>query len=203
MASLHCGPPPLHRLVATSAGFVLLVRMPLRVEDLDYETPRSARPKTAPWVKLRATVVKWFMGHCVEWTAAELAKLLSPGEKNVPINLRLAGLERESTLLPAGPGRLRVIIPAVLLKAAQATLGSELTLELQRVPPRQAPENLPPELLAALQRRPGGMELFRAMSISNQRASVRMIAEIKSEESRRQRSEKMIERIFELAAEKR
>ncbi|MBS0658704.1 MAG: YdeI/OmpD-associated family protein [Verrucomicrobia bacterium] len=176
--------------------------MPLRVSDLDYDAPPPRRAKAAPWVRLTAPVSKWFMGHCLEWNHTQLAKLVQPGEKNVPINLRVAGLERESTLLPAGPGRLRVIIASVVLKAARAQLGSELTVEVQRVPPRQPPENLPSELLAALQRRPGALELFRAMSISNQRALVRVVAEIKSEESRRRRSEKLTEQLFEMAARK-
>lgn len=176
--------------------------MPLRESDLDYDAPPSRRSKEAAWIKIRGTVAKWFMGHCVEWTDRELKALVKPGEKNVPINLRLGSVLRESTLLPAGPGRLRVVIPTILLREVGATLGTELELSMQRVPPRQPPAHLPAEVLAALQRRPGGLELFRAMSVSNQRAMVNMIAEIKSEESRRRRSEKMVERIFEIAAEK-
>lgn len=176
--------------------------MPLRVSDLDVDAPPSRRPKNAAPVVLRATVAKWFMGHCLEWTDRQLKGLVKPGEKNVPVNLTMAGQIRESTLLPAGPGRLRIIIPSPMLKAAKAGLGSEVEVALERVPPRSAPSELPTEMLAAIQGRPGAMDLFRALSVSNQRAFVRMISEIKSEESRRRRSEKTVERLFEMAAEK-
>lgn len=176
--------------------------MPLRESDLDFNEAPSRRSRPPAAVALRGTVVKWFMGTCVEWSAKELRGLVRPGEINVPVLLRVGSQQREGTLQPAGPGRLRLILPSALLKKAGAQLGSELECHLQREPPRQPPSELPAPLQTALLARPGSLELFRAMSVSYQRAIVKMIDGFKSEAARRRGSEKIVERIHEMAAEK-
>lgn len=124
------------------------------------------------------------------------------GAGRVPVRVRTAGAEEQTSLVPRREGGHRLFIASALRKAAGVDAGDRVELEVR--PDRQGGEpDLPPELVAALGRIAGGMEELLSRSPADRRQLVRFIAAAKSPQARSGRVAKAAEMVMKGKPKKR
>lgn len=120
-------------------------------------------------------------------------------QNTVPVIVTLHTGERESwesTLSPHDAAHWALVIPNAMLKARGLDVDDEVQISIEHDPERKPPE-LPEDVEAALQARPGAMKNFRAMAVGWQRQMIRYIDKGRTPDTREKYIEIMIERVNE------
>jgi hypothetical protein len=150
-------------------------------------------------MKVKALIFKRWVMRCVAVPKSALRP--QAALSHVPVWVRIGGELWDSTLAPHDAQHWVLVVPSAILKSQGLNVGDEAVLDVRFDDARGAPE-LPDDLHAALQARPGLMQKFRAMSVSYQRQAVRYIERGKSADTREKYIEIFIEQVCE-AADKR
>lgn len=115
--------------------------------------------------------------------------------KRVAVRVRVAGHEVQGSLVRRSDGGHRLFLPAGLRRAVGVDVGDRVRVAIAPDPAAGEPA-LPDDLREALRRARGATEAFRSRSPADRRQAVRWIEEAKSASARRNRIEKLLERIF-------
>lgn len=141
-------------------------------------------------LKLDAPVYLVGVQRCVR-VSAQVGTALGGGPRPAVV-VTPAGQRFASTLLPAGGGDYRVVIPAKLLKTMGAEPGDVLELSLEPDPCRAAP-TVPADVRAALEAAmPDGLDLLTSQTVSKQRQLLLYIDEARAPATRTRRIERLI-----------
>jgi hypothetical protein len=116
------------------------------------------------------------------------------GGARIPVVARYAGDVTESTLLPAGGNKRRLVLQMAVLRPAGLDAGALLEVTVRRTEPtHQRP--LPPDLERALQFRPAAGAALNRASPSTWRIVVELLETARTPETRQRRIEKIVERL--------
>jgi len=118
-------------------------------------------------------------------------------KKHIPVVAIVNGRSTRTTLVPAGGGRYRLQFNATLRKAARADVGEMAGIELRMDrEPRELP--VPPELAAALKKRPRLNKEFERLPPGGRMQFLRYLEKAKSPRVR----EKCVNRMLEVLLER-
>lgn len=149
---------------------------------------------TMPRDRFEAVIYKIGQLRCVDVPAVVSEQL--GGERQLPVLATIGGLITPTTLVARKGGGYRLYVPAHFCEALRVDAGDSVWVSLAPDPGSGEPE-LPKDLLAALGKAPGAMEALLARSPSDRRQLARWLAETKSEDARRRRIEKAVQRVLE------
>jgi hypothetical protein len=161
--------------------------------------------------KFLATIYKiWMMRHVdvPEDISSALAKAhaanrSNPGSKPaklkyIPVVATVNGRSAAATLVPAGPGRHRLLINTALRKAAQADAGDVLSIEL-RLDPASRRLPVPGDQRAGLKDHPKAWKAFEALAPGHRRQFITWFDSAKAPETRHRRLHRAIDLLLERA----
>lgn len=118
---------------------------------------------------------------------------------HIPVLARYGGESTLSTLAPAGGAKRRLVLQMTVLRPASLDVGDTIEVSVESTMESHK-QWLPPDVTRALQSRPtAAAELDRA-SPSTWRMIVERLEQARTEETRQQRIERMIEHLAEMAA---
>jgi hypothetical protein len=123
------------------------------------------------------------------------------GAARIPVLARYAGETTQSTLVPAGGDRRRLVLKMAVLRPAKLDAGSRLDVSLAPdASPRRPP--LPLDLARALQFRPAAAAALDRASPSTWRTVVELLEASRTAETRQRRLERLVERLSENTADR-
>lgn len=135
--------------------------------------------------------------RCVD-VPARVAAALGGGGR-IPVHAEVAGVEKRTTLMPAGEGALRLFVDGKQRRAAGADSGDEVEVHL-RCDSSAGDADAPPALAAELRRAPRLQAAFDSLTPRQRREFAGYISASKTTETRERRVAKALAALEDRAA---
>jgi hypothetical protein len=142
----------------------------------------------------QARICKNWIMRCVD-VPEEIVQALGGG-RGIPVLARYCGETTETTVVPGGGGKGRLILRMDILRPAGLETGDTVEVSLEPDHASREPE-LPPDFQRALRFRPEAAEAFQRAPVSMRRQLMLYLEAAKREETRAGRIERIIERLAE------
>jgi hypothetical protein len=124
------------------------------------------------------------------------------GAQRIPVVATYGGTPTQSTLVPAGGEKRRLVLKVDILRQMKIDFGDRLEVVVSLdINPRFVP--FPADLVRALQFRPAAAIALERASPSTRRMIVELLEQCRAPETRERRLEKLIERLAQSTADRR